>query len=185
MEKRHQIDSKARSGSNAQRRGDTPPIAKSSIEIGSSEQIRADVVGYAMEYIDAAYRYGGQEPYKGSDCANLGIAPYQRAGLIGPEIRIPHQHRDWMFGRDVNPHIFREFILQFAEEVPFDSRQSADLVTFMFRGVESHVGIITQVNPDWFIHNPSGGAVKFQKLMQVGSLKSVYRHKKIIEMEAK
>lgn len=161
----------------------TPKTAKSAAENRSSAKIRAQVVLYAMEYIDAAYRYGGQDPYSGSDCANLGLAPYQRAGLISKNTRIPHQHRDWMYGRDVNPHIFREFILQFADEVPFDDRQSADLVTFIFRGVESHVGILTQVDPDWFIHNPSGEGVKFQKLQQVGSLKSVYRHKKILELE--
>ena len=88
-----------------------------------------------------------------------------------------------MYGKNVDPMLFRKFILQFGEEIKFDDRQSGDLVSFIFQGVESHIGIITRTNPDWFIHNPSGETVRFQKLMQVGSLKSIYRHKTIIELE--
>lgn len=148
-----------------------------------SEVLRRNIVDYAMQGLDARYVNGGVEAYKGSDCANFGIAPYKQAGLIDAGIKIPHQHKDWMLGKDINPYMFREFILQFAKEVPFDQRESGDLVTFLYRGVESHVGIITSVNPDWFIHQPSGESVKFQKLMQATSLKSVYRHKKILELE--
>jgi len=149
-----------------------------------SDVLREIIVLHALRGIDTPYRNGGQEAYKGADCANFGITPYKLAGLINEGLRIPHQHKDWMLGKDINPFIFREFILQFAEEVPFDDRKPADMVSFLWQGIESHVGIITQIDPDWFVHAPSGEAVKFQKLMQATSLKSIYRHKKILELEA-
>lgn len=148
-----------------------------------SALLRAKIVTFAMQGLDAGYVNGGVEAYKGSDCANFGITPYKQAGLIDVGMRIPHEHKDWMLGGNIDRHTFRKFILRFAEEVEFDKRQSADLVTFVWNGVESHVGIITQTNPDWFIHQPSGEAVKLQRLMQATSLKSVYRHKKILELE--
>jgi len=151
--------------------------------IKQSIALRDEIVKNAMSGLDARYVNGGVESYKGSDCANFAINPFKQVGLIDDRVKIPHQHKDWMLGKDINPFLFREYILQFAFEVPFDSRQTGDLVTFLYRNIESHVGIITQTNPDWFIHNPSGGAVKFQKLTHATSLKSVYRHKKIIELE--
>lgn len=148
-----------------------------------SEFLRSEIIRYAQAGIDTPYVNGGQEAYKGADCANFGITPYKKAGLIDENVRIPHQHKDWIMGNDVDKTLFRDFILQFAEEVPFDDRKPADLVTFLWCGVESHVGIIVQVNPDYFVHAPSGEAVKFQRLTQATSLKSVYRHKKILEFE--
>jgi len=149
-----------------------------------SEVVRSQIVTYAMELIDTPYKYNSVEPYKGSNCAEFGITPYKRAKLIDKGVRIPITHKDFAMGKDVDPNAFRDFILQFSEEISYDKRQSGDLVTFTYNGIESHVAIITQTNPDWIIHNPSGGAVRFQKLCKIPTLKSVYRHKSIIEMES-
>lgn len=148
-----------------------------------SRRLREDIVLKAMSLLDSPYKWNSMEPYKGSHCAMLGITPFKMVGLIDDTVQLPIEHRDFMLGKNVDKQAFRKFILQFGEEVPFDSRQSADLVTFIYNDMESHVGIITQTDPDWFIHNPSGGAVRFQRLHPVGTLKSVYRHKTILELE--
>ena len=148
-----------------------------------SERFRAEIVLYAKSLLDAPYRWGGVEPYKGSHCATFVLAPYKMAGLVNDSVKIFAEHRDWLQRKDIDPLIFRKFILKFMEEIKFDDRQSGDLVTFIWGGMESHCGIIINVNPDWFIHSPSGGTVKFQKLMNATSLKSIYRHKTILELE--
>lgn len=148
-----------------------------------SEILREEIVKHAKSMLDAPYRWNGVQPERGSHCATFGLAPYKMAGLIAEHTKLPIHHRDWMLGKEVDPNEFRDYILRFAIEVQFDDRQSADLVTFMFRGVESHCGIITDVDPDWFVHQPSGSAVKFDRLLEIGSLKSIYRHKRIVELE--
>lgn len=149
----------------------------------SSAEIRANIVSEAEKFLDSAYKWGSVEPYKGSHCAEFALTPYRNTGLIDSNVRTPAIHRDWLMGKNVDPNTFRNFITQFAVQIPFDSRQIADLVTFEFDGVESHAAIIVRMGPDYIIHNPSGMAAKFQKLMNIPSLVAVYRHKKIMELD--
>jgi len=148
-----------------------------------SEILREEIVKHAKSLLDAPYVWNGVQPERGSHCATFGLTPYKMAGLIPKSAKLPIHHRDWMLGKDVDPNEFRDYILQFGVEISFDDRKPADLVTFMFRGIESHVGIITDVDPDWFTHQPSGCTVKFDRLLEIGSLKSIYRHKRIVELE--
>lgn len=148
-----------------------------------AEVLRGSIVENALSLIDTPYRWNSVQPYEGSHCAMFGLTPYKLTGLIDDNVKLPVHHRDWMLGKDVDPNEFRDFIMQFAVEIPFDDRQSGDLVSFIFRGIESHVGILLRRDPDHIIHNPSGEAVKVQRLAQIPSLKSVYRHKKIMELE--
>jgi len=148
-----------------------------------SERVRAEIVEYAKSLLDSPYIWNSVQPYKGSHCAMCAITPFKRAGCVPEGVKLPTVHRDWLLGKEVDPDTFRRFIMQFGRPVPFDDRQTGDLVTFMYNGIESHCGIIVQRDPDYIIHNPSGGTVRFQRLLQVDSLKTVYRTIKVMELE--
>jgi len=149
-----------------------------------SERIRAKIVKIAKSLLDSPYIWNSVQPYKGSHCAMCGLTPYKLAGCVPEGVQLPTEHRDWLLGKNVDPVIFRRYITQFGAPVAFDDRQTADLVTFLYNGIESHCGIIVQMDPDYIIHNPSGGTVRFQRLLQVPSLKTVYRANIILELEA-
>ncbi len=148
-----------------------------------SEVLRAQIVTYAEEYLDAPYKWNSVQPYKGSHCAEYALTPYRRAKLIEAHIKTPIFHKDWLMGKKVDPNAFRDFILQFAERVEYDDRQTADLITFEWMEIESHASILARQNPDYILHSPSGESVKFQRLQKIPSLVGVYRHKEILRLE--
>jgi len=146
--------------------------------------LRKAICDYAESCVGTPYEYGCNVPGKGFDCATFGLWPYKKAGLIRPGTTPPHQHRDWIHRRDADQHVFRDFILQFANRVSFDDRLPADLVTFYLVGnagkrIESHVGIL--LFDDTVVHAVSGKKVKRQKLLKVPSLCAVYRAKGLID----
>ena len=147
-------------------------------------KIRKEICDHAMSCVGTPYEYGCSAPGKGFDCATFGLWPYKKAGLIRPGTTPPSQHRDWIHHRDADPNVFRDFILQFANQVLFDDRLPADLVTFYLVGnagkkIESHVGIL--LFDDTVVHAVSEKQVKRQRLLKVPSLCAVYRAKGLID----
>jgi hypothetical protein len=91
---------------------------------------------------------------------------------------IPRQLRDWMLaGKKLeDPYVFRKFIERFAMRIEYVDRLPGDLVTFLYLGVECHVGIFTERDPDWMVDAVTRGTVRRRRLQAINSLEAVYRH---------
>jgi hypothetical protein len=140
---------------------------------------RRIVVQEASEWPGTPFRWGCLQKGKGADCAEYAIWPYKKAGLIEEAIPIPRQLRDWLLaGKElIDPLIFRKFIEQFADRIDYSDRLPGDLVTFVYLGVECHVGVIVDRDPDWMIDAVTRGTVRRRRLQAINSLEAVYRHK--------
>jgi len=141
----------------------------------SQDQNSSKIVAEALSWVGTPYHYGQCQKGVGVDCARFALIPYKVAGIIPDGATLPAQHSDWILGKKVNRYAFRDYILRWADEVPYDTRQPGDLVTFIVGGVESHCGIL--VTKDDIVHAVSNSCVRQQRLMKVGSLKAVYRAK--------
>ena len=60
-------------------------------------------------------------------------------------------------GKDVNKNAFADEILKFAEKIDYEDRDIADVISFNYADVESHLGII--IDEDYFIHAASNKRV--------------------------
>jgi len=135
----------------------------------------------AISWVGTPYRHSCMQKGRGVDCARFAIRPYQAAGLIEEGVQVPIIARDRLLaGEKVDPDLFRNFILRYAVQIPFESRAVADLVTFFVLGVESHVGIIVERDPDYFVDAVSRSRVRKRRLALVPSVAAVYRHKDLI-----
>lgn len=139
---------------------------------------RKIVVDEAMSWRGTPYKHSCLQKGRGADCARFAIWPYKIAGLVPMSVKVPIEGRDRLLAGDqIDPDQFRDFILQYANEVPFDDRQPADMITFMFLGVETHVAIISDVDPDFIIDCPTRSMVRKRPLSKIPSIVGVYRPK--------
>jgi cell wall-associated NlpC family hydrolase len=142
--------------------------------------LRRKIVEEAESWIGTPYQFGAKEKGKGVDCAEFGIMPWKNVGLIPIGVQVLRQHKDWIHGKSVDKDAFKNFILKFGYEVPFDDRLPADMITFYYRGkdniaIESHVAIL--VCDDHIVHAQSGRKVKKHHLSTHKNVCSVYRYK--------
>ena len=133
----------------------------------------------ARDWEGTPFRWGCMQKGRGTDCAEYAIWPYKIAELIPTGVPVPRQLRDWLLlGKELrDPTVFRKFIEQFATRIDFADRLPGDLVTFMYLGVESHVGILVDRDPDWMVDAVSRSKVRLRRLQAINSLEAVYRHK--------
>ena len=140
-------------------------------------ELRMLVCQEALTWVGTPFRFACLQKGKGADCAEYAIQPYKVAGLIELGINVPRQLRDWLLaGKEVDPTVFRRFIERFAVRIPYEQKLPGDLVTFNFLGVESHVGILVESDPDWMVDAVTRGTVRKRRLQSINSLEAVYRH---------
>ena len=140
-----------------------------------SDDIKKKVCDIAESWIGTPYKYGVKVKGKGVDCARFILSVYQEAGLIPVGFHPPHQHKDWVLGKNVNRNAFSDEILKYGEKVEYDDRQAGDVASFLYNGIESHLGII--VEDDFIIHAKTGEGVKKQKFTLYKNVCGIYRLK--------
>ena len=144
-------------------------------------ELRRIVVEETLSWVGTRYRQNCMQKGKGADCARTGIRGFHVAGLIPWHMQPPIKGRDRLLaGEYVDPNLFRDFIIKCGGvPVPYDERMPADIATFRYLGVESHIGIL--VERDWMVDAVSGGRVRKRPLTKINSLVAIYRHKHLFE----
>lgn len=104
--------------------------------------ITVEVPRIAMEWLRTPFAFNCCCKGKGVDCARFITAVFKEAGLIPEGYHPPPEHGNWIYGKDVNERFFAEEILQYAYEIPFNERQAGDVVSFYWKGIESHLAIL-------------------------------------------
>jgi len=141
-------------------------------------KMRMEIVEEGRSWVGTPYLYGAKQKGRGVDCSEFVIDPWRVKRIIDPRTTLPRQHRDWIMDKTPpNPHIFRDFILKFCYVIPFDDRLPADMITFMFNGLESHIAIVDSLDPDYILHAVSCQRVRRQRLASLNSMVAVYRPK--------
>lgn len=135
-----------------------------------------EICRIAEEWIGTPFKYGACRKGHGVDCAKLVLAVFKEAGVMDEGVYPPHQHKDWAAGKDVDPNVFRNELLKYGDPVPYDDRQPGDVITFRYRGIESHLGIL--VEDDCIVHAYIGKDVMKQRLSCFPNVCAVYRAKK-------
>lgn len=138
------------------------------------------VVNEALSWVGTPYDYDCMEKTKGVDCARFGIVPYKVAGLIPWGIQIPKQYRDWVYGKDVDPTVFRRFIERWGVQVDVQDIRPADMATFYVEGIEAHLSIVVETNPDYIVHANSRSTVRKVRLAKLNTFCALYRHKALL-----
>jgi len=139
-----------------------------------------EVIEEALSWVGTPYRFGCQEKGKGADCAEFELKPFKAARLIPEGARPPRAHRDAYLGKKVDRDEFRNYLLRYCVEVPYPTRRPSDIATFLVNGIERHVSIIVQSDPDMIVHAVQLSHVRKQRLHKIPTLKSIYRHKALI-----
>lgn len=132
-----------------------------------------DVPAIALEWVGTPYVYGAKVKGKGVDCARFIIAVFQEAGLIPRGYKPPHQHKDWLYGKNVKADVFVREIVKYGRKIEYQNRRPGDVVSFLYNGIESHLGII--VDDDCIVHAVDKQQVKKVRLRSYSNLCSVYR----------
>ena len=127
----------------------------------------------AKTWLGTPFVYGACRKGSGVDCAKLILGVFKEAQLLDNGVHPPHQHRDWNAGKNVNPDVFKNEILKYADKIPFDERQPGDVISFIYRKVESHLAIL--IEDDCIIHAYQGREVIKKRLRSFGNICSVYR----------
>jgi hypothetical protein len=140
--------------------------------------LRRIVVNEAISWIGTPYRANCMQKGRGVDCARFGIVPYQVAGLISWGVQIPPENSEWFLDKNRDPYKFKNFILRFGVEIPFDERLPADIATFLVEGIETHISILR--TRDRIIHASMDSTVKEQRLLKIPTFRSIYRHKDLV-----
>ena len=129
----------------------------------------------AETWLGTPFVYGACRKGCGVDCAKFILGVFKEAGLLEQGVYPPHQHKDWNAGKNVNPDTFMNEILKYGNKIPFDERQPGDVISFIYRNVESHLAIL--VEDDCIIHAHDGREVIKKRLRSFSNVCSVYRIK--------
>ena len=132
-----------------------------------------NVVDIAYSWIGTPYCYGASKKKVGVDCVRFILAVFKEAELIPKGVSPPHQHVDWIYGKNVDKDVFKRYIMKYAFEINYDNREPGDVVTFYYNGIESHMGII--VDDDCVIHAMADRAVVKNRLRIMNNICMVYR----------
>ncbi len=134
----------------------------------------SDIVLEAESWIGTPYKYGACCKGKGIDCARYIAQVFKNIGILRRGYEPPAQHRDWVFGKNVDKKIFAKELLKYSDKISIDDRQAGDIISFIYAGLESHLGII--VYNDCFVHAPSGRKVMKNKVKTFyDKICSIYR----------
>ena len=137
------------------------------------------IVAIAESWIGTPFRYGASIKGKGVDCAKFVFMVFKELGAIQTNDLPPHLPPCWndvVESQGIDPNIFRNQLLKYADIVPFNDRRAGDVISFIYRGLESHVGIL--VEDDCIVHAKTGRRVVKQRLRSLTNVCSVYRLKK-------
>jgi len=129
----------------------------------------SNIVEIAESWIGTPYQYGSMQKGKGVDCAKFVYAVCREAGVVPEGDPPPHMPPGWaqVPKTRVEYDNFSKQILRYGYKIPINERKPGDFVTFIYNGVESHIGVIAE--DDCVIHAVSEKKVKKQRL----SLKNV------------
>lgn len=158
-----------------QKQPEKPTTQATQSPVADKSALVAALLTELASWVGTPYRYGAKQKGRGVDCSELIMCVCKATGAVSRKVHVPRQHADWIMNRKVDPFVFRNFLLQYCVEVPFDDRRPADIASFIYGGIESHVAMFE--TKDIIIHAPSGGYVKRQRLVKMNSLKSIYRLK--------
>jgi len=130
----------------------------------------------ALSWKGTPYRFGACFKGRGVDCARFILSVFKKAGKVLPGYEPPAQHKDWHMGKDVDKETFVRELLKFAIQVDIEARQIADVISFEFAHVESHLGIV--LPEDNFIHAVSGREVMIHPIKAFWTrIRGIYRAK--------
>jgi len=134
------------------------------------------VVNEALSWLHTPYRYGACMKGRGVDCARLILTCFKKADKIPKGYEPPHQHRDWIMGKNIDPETFTRCLLLFAKRISTDLIQKGDVLSFKYIGIESHLGIV--VDNENFIHAVTGKCVMIHPIKTFRKkIVAVYRAK--------
>lgn len=138
------------------------------------------IVANATAWVGTRFVYGARRKGKGVDCAKMVLGIFKDEGAIPVGVEPPHLSPGWIYGRMALPenhrYDFRDFLRKWGNELPFGERHPADVISFYWNGVESHVAIL--VHDDCVIHADAiKGRVVRQRLSCLRSVCAVYRLK--------
>jgi len=138
--------------------------------------IQDRIVEEAYTWIGTPYYMGCVKGINGGvSCADMPVDVCKTLGLIPKTYRLPNFYKDWQRGivDEITKNVFRDIILKFGYEIPILERERGDFVTFIYGGVESHIGIV--VEDDCIIHAVTNRGVKKQRIGKYKNICSAYR----------
>jgi cell wall-associated NlpC family hydrolase len=131
------------------------------------------IASIADEWIATPFIFGACRKGAGVDCARFVVAVMKEAGLIPPGYQPPKAYADWIYGKKVDKETFIREIVRYCDRVEYDQRQTGDVVSFMFNGIESHIGILTA--DGCIIHAAQDREVIKTRLKNMRNIRAVYR----------
>jgi hypothetical protein len=147
--------------------------------------VRRIIVDEALSWKNTEYVFGGKEKGKGVDCSEFVGVPFKVAKLIDWKVQFPRTDGpDFQDNRNFDPEHFSRELLKYGVRVKYDDLNLGDIVSFLWRGVESHVAIVTRTDPCFVTHAVSGSVVREQPLVKLNTFVSGYRHKAIYMAES-
>jgi len=137
------------------------------------------IIEIAESWIGTPFIYGACQKGRGVDCAKFIYSVFKEYGAIDTDDLPPHLPANWNCGKigKENPDIFKKQLLRYGKIVPFVDRQPGDVISFLYHGVESHVGVLTE--DECIIHAVSGKRVMKQRLRSYNNVCAVYRLKDV------
>jgi len=134
------------------------------------------IIEIAHTWLNTPYIQGACCKDKGIDCGNIISEILKEANVMPKNYILPYFYKDWHRGKfeNIDKDAFRKEFLKFGYIIPFEERQKADVISFYYNNIESHIALL--VDDDCIIHAVSGLGVKKQRLKNFKlNICSVYR----------
>jgi NlpC/P60 family putative phage cell wall peptidase len=117
----------------------------------------AQLIEEARTWIGTPYRHQGAVKYLGADCVGFLAELAVETRLITPQLRAQFPTD---YSRQPSAGELRRLCSGHLAPVPYASRAPGDIVLMRFAVEPQHLGMLTNVDPDYLIHCGENGVVE-------------------------